>query len=367
MISIIVKNLSAYSYRNLSGISLEFCENINIIMGENGQGKTNVLEAVWFFTTGKSFRTASVKDCIMFNENAARLSIEYNAYEYDNKCDIILPANEKKQIKRNGIELKKTSELVGSFTGVLFSPEHLTLVKDGAAPRRRFLDFAICQLRPKYLSLLLTYNKILSQRNAVLRLAADKKQLDTLDVWDAKLAETAAVIINLRNSFVEKLQHYTSRIYSEISGSREQMTLKYKWSGNNQPTDVNEVYEFLLAKLKKNRARELREYVTLCGPHRDDIEIFTDNKPARYFASQGQQRSCVLALKIAESELIHKEYGEYPVLLFDDVLSELDEGRQQYILNKIQNKQVILTCCELNKLSKIGEKKIFNIAKGEVS
>ncbi|MEG1718991.1 MAG: DNA replication/repair protein RecF [Clostridia bacterium] len=361
----IAKTLSAFSYRNLENINLDFSDKVNIICGENAQGKTNLLEAIWYFSAGKSFRASKEREVIMHGANCAKISLDFLNGDRVNNLSISIKDKGKKCITLNSVPIKKTIDVLGNFTGVLFSPDHLVLIKEGALSRRKFLDFGISQITPKYSMILARYNKILAQRNAALKQSYyNKSYRDTLDVWDYKLATYAAYIVYKRVNYIKKLDVFAKKNHFEISQNKEELSLSYLWNGNFIPNSQEEIYNFYMSKFKEQRSNEIREGNTLFGPHRDDLNVMINDFSARYFASQGQQRSCVLSLKIAEAEMINEEYGEYPVLLFDDVLSELDDIRQDFILSKIDKKQVIITCCLADKFATLTDAKIFNIKNG---
>jgi DNA replication and repair protein RecF len=362
----IAKKLNMADFRNIKEEEINFSEGVNILCGENAQGKTNILEALWFFSSGKSFRATKEKDVIRFQQPLSKLSLLYETKQRESNLEMNIPRTGKKEIFINGVKAKKQSELVGSFTSVLFSPEHLTLIKDGPSERRRFIDFAMCQLKPRYLMLLSEYLKLLERRNAALKTAFDKTIYDTLDIWDEKLSVCGSELIVYRNEFVKSISTFAYKNHYELSGGLEELSVKYIWFGGFEPTSKEETSTFFLEELKKHRENDIKEGNTAIGPHRDDIEILINGFPARIFASQGQQRSAVLSLKIAEGEMISKEYGEEPVLLLDDVLSELDTKRQEFIIKKIENKQVIITCCEPERFVNLTKGKVFNVSAGNI-
>jgi DNA replication and repair protein RecF len=363
----IANKLKMVDFRNIKEETILFSDGVNILCGENAQGKTNILEALWFFSSGKSFRATREKDVIHFNQPITKLSLEYETRQRENSLEMNIPRAGKKEIFINGVKTKKQSELVGSFTSVLFSPEHLTLIKDGPNERRRFIDFAMCQLKPRYLMLLSEYLKLLERRNATLKMAAfDKTIYDTLDIWDEKLSACGSELIVYRNEFVKSISAYAYKNHFELSGGLEELFVKYIWFGGFEPIDKEEVRQIFLEQLKNHRENDIRDGNTAVGPHRDDIEILINGFPARIFASQGQQRSAVLSLKIAEAEQLFNEYGEEPVLLLDDVLSELDAKRQEFIIKKIENKQVILTCCEPERFVNLTKGKVFYVSCGNI-
>lgn len=363
----IAKSLSLKNFRNIGEAELIFNSGVNIICGENAMGKTNVIEGLWLFSSGKSFRASREKEVISFNNEHSNLRLNFGSNDRDSKFEIDIYKHSKKSIALNGVKIKKLSEIVGVFTSVLFSPEHLTLVKDGPSQRRRFIDIALCQLKPKYLNLLSEYNKLLEQKNAALKKAYENSSIiDTLDIWDEKIAFIGSQIICLREIFINELLECAKIIHSELSNDLEELQIKYLWFGDFTANSQMEVLSAYKEKQKELRKSELKEGITLCGPHRDDIEILLNTLPVRLYGSQGQQRSCVLSLKLAEAEIIYREYNEYPLLLLDDVLSELDHKRQEYIVEKIKDKQVIITCCETEKFKNLKIGKVFRVNNGVI-
>lgn len=356
------------NFRNLEPLSLELSDGVNIIYGDNAQGKTNILESIFLFSAGKSFRAVSDKELINFNTAYSKAILDFEASNRNQSIEISLYRDRRKQIKQNGVKLNKVSELIGSFTTVLFAPEHLNLIKDGPSERRRFLDFSISELSPRYFSAVTEYIKLHERRNSLLKKIYDSPSLiDTLDVWDIKLAKAASTVTYMRNKYVERLVPVAVKVLDELSGAAEKLSLEYRYSEDCRIEDEKILYEDFLLKLKENRQLDIKTGLTNTGPHRDDIEISINGYPARKFGSQGQQRSCVLAMKIAEGELLYEEYGEYPMFLLDDVLSELDQKRQEYILSKLYGKQVAVTSCEPFILSDNKNIRIFSVKNGKVT
>lgn len=335
-------------FRNLK--EAEFCphENVNVIYGDNAQGKTNLLEGIWLFTGGKSFRGA--KDCEMISRDSGVCSLNMDFFAGGREQNAKISIGEKRSVSLNQIPLRSNSELVGRFSAVVFSPVHLSMIKDGPSVRRKFIDAALCQIKPSYVELLSRYNRILLQRNTLLRDAACHSQLmDMLSVWDGELCETGAAIINLRQRYIKRLSEEASRIYSGISGGKEEMSVYYSCSfidGEENLLDRKAIAGCFSSALEREQANDLRRGVSTVGPHRDNLEIEINGLSAKAYGSQGQQRSCVLALKLAEAALLSEVIGEQPVAVLDDVMSELDAGRQDYLLNRMENWQVFITCCD---------------------
>ncbi len=351
----IAKRVIYHGFRNISEAEIEFSPGVNVLIGNNAEGKTNALEGIYLMASGKSFRTVHERDMVKFGENFFEVSLLMEDDEREKELYFKAYSQEsarRRECKKNGVTLTKISELIGIFRAVLFCPEHLAIVKAGPSERRNFLDVAICQLRPMYLKSLQRFSKILTQRNALLKQIGDGLCDDSLlEVYSEQLAREAAFIYATRHEYIEKLSVYVKMFFSELSKSSgegfcEVPELVYKNSlKTTELLSEKEAYERYLNLLTSNTQREAAAGVTLYGSHKDDIEIYLDSKEARQFASQGQQRSLALALKLGEGE-ISKEYsGEYPVFLFDDVLSELDARRQKFLLSKLGQRQVIMTTC----------------------
>lgn len=333
-------------FRNLSPVDFCPCEEINIIMGENAQGKTNLMEALWLFTGAKSFRGAKDAEMAAFSGQKTKLELFFNAQNRDQTAKIAIQKN--RQASLNGIALTSPAKLAGNFCAVVFSPAHLSLIKDGPQLRRRFIDGAICQIKPKYANYITDYKRALIQRNALLKDVRFHSELyDLMDVWEEKLASFGAAILLQRRKYLQMLSPLSKKIYAGLSGAREEFGITYL----SQPeltacADMNEMSSALRVLLKNARIKDISTGFTTVGPHRDDIITEINGASARAFGSQGQQRSCVLALKLGEAALLEKFAGEAPVILLDDVMSELDAGRQDYILNHVRGWQVFVTCCE---------------------
>lgn len=330
------------NFRNLATAELIPDPSVTVLNGANGQGKTNTLEGVYLFAGGRSFRTVHENELVHFGADFAQLDMIY--FDGKRECTMSLrfvPRTGKRFCKINDVPITKLSEMVGKFRAVLFCPEHLSIVKDGPAIRRRFLDAALSQTDPSYLRSLQTYNAILNQRNALIKMARERRDdnvfLATAPLWSEQLAAEAEVIAQKRNQYLEKLNVHVKAILSDMTSGAETPHLIY------QTPRTKEEY---LAQLTENTDRELRFGATLFGTHKDDILIQLNGKDARSYASQGQQRSVALAMKIAEGELSKEVSGTYPVFLFDDILSELDGNRREYLLSGIKDKQVIITSCD---------------------
>ena len=353
------------SFRNLDAVSLDFSPHTNALIGDNGQGKTNLAESIYLLACGKSFRTPRYRDMIGYGKKKARVTLQVSGEGLPFQLRMELDEKEGKAIYKNGIKLQKLSDFLGLFRVVLFCPEHLSLVKDGPAKRRSFTDGAICQIRPYYASLLNECNKIEAQRAALLKTAQKKEIADELfTVWDQRLAEISVKIASIRADYLSHLSQKAPKQYESLSGGKELLSLRYVsdvFKEGKTKEEMTADYLFLLSSSRKN---DIRYGFTQKGIHHDDVEIFLDGRAARSFASQGQQRSAVLALKMAEGEISEEMTGNAPIYLFDDVLSELDHTRREFITKGLAHKQVILTGTDPEDFH--FTKKQFFVAKGAI-
>ena len=359
-----VKSIYIKNFRNISSLNAEFCEGVNIIYGENAQGKTNILESLWAFTGTKSFRTGKEAELIKFGEDFAQLKTEFFSGGREQQAQIDL--GEKKSVYLNGIKQNSVSRFNGKFYAVIFSPEHLSLVKGGPKERRKFIDDALCQIKPGFAEFLSKYKKNLSQRNALLKeLRKNDYAEDIIEIFEKNLAHIGTKIIYQRKKYIEILQKKAYEIYLGFSGEKEQFSLSYESTvslGNSE----KETEQNFINALKEGREEDMYSLKTSYGPHRDDMEIKINGASVRKFASQGQQRSCVLALKLGEANVLKNKTGEMPIALLDDVMSELDEYRQNYILHNIEGWQVFITCCDPNTILKLKKGKSFEIKNGKI-
>ncbi len=327
-------NLELYNFRNYEYENISFTDGVNIINGENGMGKTNILEALYYFSYGRSFRSGG-KEVIKDGEKEARISLSFENSLRMLESDIKFLSGKRKEIYINEIELKKTSQLLGNFICVLFTPDEMGIIKGMPEVRRKFCDSSIMPLRPGFIKELIKYRNILAQKTALLK----SRQYETLDIWNEKLAETGSRIMTLRESYIERINKKAKEIQNEISGGKEELSLIY-----NPSVKLKENY---LEKLTEYKEKEKENLFCMVGVHRDDIDIFIKGKPAKNYASQGQIRTAVLSLKLAETEIIKEETGEYPVMLLDDILSELDKSRREFLISRIKGKQIIITCTDI--------------------
>lgn len=342
-----IKQLTLQDFKNASEETLTFCDGINVICGENASGKTNLLEAIFFFASGKSFRGCKDQDLIRFGQPLARLELQFEAGHRGQTMGVVLPKGQKRVISVGGVRVRKLAEYLGMFRAVIFTPDHLHLVKGSPELRRRFLDLAICQSFPRYAASLHEYGRLLQQKNALLK--KEKPDASLLEVYHERMAQLAGVISINRARYLVKLETSAAAFLQEMSGQQEKLTLQYashagtKADTELETADVRDKYRVLFAS---KLDMEIRRGQALFGPQKDDFHVLVNGKNARLFGSQGQQRSVVLSLKLAEGELSRQLTGEYPVFLLDDVLSELDVNRRAFVLSQISGKQVILTGCE---------------------
>lgn len=356
----ILKSVALSHFRNYSDLYLEFDQGTNILYGDNAQGKTNVLESVYVSGTTRSHKGSKDKELIQFGQEEAhiRTMVEKKGKLY--QIDMHLKKNRSKGIAINKIPIRKASELFGILNIVFFSPEDLNIIKNGPSERRRFLDFELCQLDKIYLFHLTNYNKILSQRNKLLKDVNFKPELkDTLSVWDAQLVSYGTKIIAARKEFITQLNEIIFGMHKKISGGKEELLVSYE-------PDVEEGQ--LEVELLRNQEKDLKFGMTSVGPHRDDMCFLIHGIDIRRFGSQGQQRSCALSLKLSEIELVKSSIQDTPVLILDDVLSELDSSRQNFLLNSIHDIQTIITCTGLDEFVKnrFEVNKVFKVKNGTV-
>ncbi len=359
-----VLKYSSCSYRNLKEVEICPSEGINVIYGENGQGKTNLIESIWLFTGCHSFRTHRVNELIENGKNQADIVLDFFACERVQQAGIKI--ENKREATINGIVQKSPRALLGRFNAVVFSPSTLSIIKDGPAERRKFLDIAISLTRPVYASQLSKYIKILGQRNALLKqIAAGKADANMLIPWDEQLAVTGAKIIDYRLKYIDLLSDISAEIYAGIAQGKEEMSLSYIRNVKDEKSDLS-VSQTLYDTLEKTRISDIKRLTTGLGPHKDDLDIKINSMSARSYGSQGQQRSCALALKLGEASVIRNLTNEQPVALLDDVMSELDCGRQNYLLKYLYDWQVFITCCDPSHLMRLNSAKAFEIKNGRV-
>lgn len=355
------------NYRNLKDNIIKPCKGVNIIYGDNAQGKTNLLEALWLFCGGHSFRGSKDNELINWNKDFAKIEIKFFGQKREQTAKIGFRGS-KKQVEINGVQKSTASSLIEKYCAVVFAPDHLNLIKRGPSERRKFVDSAICREKLKNAVILSKYNRILTQRNYLLKDILNHPSLeDTLSIWDEPLIKNGAMLIKKRIDYVKLLSQKASAYHHGISNGKEELKIKYISSANIEESDsVEEIAKKLQNKFEKGRKDDIRTGITNYGPHRDDIEILINKKNARAFASQGQQRSAVLSLKLAEASVLKEKMGEEPIILLDDVLSELDSGRQDFLLNEFNDCQIFITCCEKSNKEQLKDGKIFFVKDGEI-
>ena len=357
----IIKSIELQNFRNYENLKIDFDNGTNILYGDNAQGKTNILESAYVSGTTKSHKGSRDKEMIRFNESEShiRTVVERKGMSY--QIDMHIKKNRSKGIAVNRIPIKKASELFGILNMVFFSPEDLNIIKNGPSERRRFLDSDICQLDKIYLSDLTKYNKVLNQRNKLLKDMVFRPDLEnTLAVWDSQLIAYGKRLIIRRKKFLEELNDIVFDIHKSISGGKEELVLKYE-------PDIDEA--FFEDELNRAKIKDKKYCITSVGPHRDDISFYIGDVDIRKYGSQGQQRTSALSLKLSEIELVKKSIHDTPVLLLDDVLSELDSNRQNYLLNSIHDIQTIITCTGLDEFVKnrFQIDKVFQVVNGTVT
>ncbi|MDE7261066.1 MAG: DNA replication/repair protein RecF [Oscillospiraceae bacterium] len=358
------------TFRNYGRQEISFDPVCNVICGENAQGKTNLLEAMVCLSTGKSHRTRTDRELIQFEAEGFQIEgdIFARGRTFTNRIEV--GYGRKKKITVNQVPAKTASELSNVLNTVFFCPEDLQLIRDGAAARRRFMDASLCQLRPKYAAALSEYQRLHEHKTRILRDCVDRPDLiATLPDFNLRMAETGAILIYYRARFVKLLSFYASTAHNECSGGREELTIEYKTvkTVTDLFADLRQLTVQLLEHQREHHYAEVSSRQCLSGPHKDDLEVALGGVSARSYASQGQTRTAALAMKLAARE-IHKEIiGEYPILLLDDVLSELDPKRQEYVLNRLGNGQVFITCCEEDRLHALLKGKVFRVSGGVVA
>ncbi|GGG71263.1 DNA replication/repair protein RecF [Paenibacillus radicis (ex Gao et al. 2016)] len=366
-----LNSIQLQNYRNYGQLELRTDNQVNLFVGPNAQGKTNLLEAIFALALTKSHRTSKDKELIGWEADSARIHGEVEKRYGTVKLDLMYSAQGKKA-KINGLEQRKLSDFIGSLNVVMFAPEDLEIVKGTPGVRRRFLDMEIGQVQPGYLHTLQQFNKVLVQRNNFLKTASPGGQQQTmLEVWNAQLAEHSVKIMKKRKHFIHKLQRWAEQIHSGITAGGERLTIEYRPSFDGGGSeDETVLFEQFMLKLSQVKDQEIRRGMSLVGPHRDDLAFFINGKEASVYGSQGQQRTTALSLKLAEIELICEEIGEYPLLLLDDVLSELDQHRQTQLIETFQSKvQTFITTTGLESvnISKLKDAGIYDVRAGHAT
>jgi DNA replication and repair protein RecF len=347
----IIKSIELTTFRNIEGEKIEFSPTVNVIHGANAQGKTNIIEGIYLFARGKSFRAFKDKELIKFDSEVAYALMEYAREDETSKLGVKIAKNSAKSFYKDGNRVARTADEIGEFRAVLFCPSHLGIISDAPSVRRNFLDVAISQLKPLYIKLLARYNNVISSRNAILKMEPAEREgyRDMISFYSDELATLCADIADVRQEYVKKLDFWVKQFFEQMTGGKEVPSITYETNAEGADFDTRQgLKERYLSLLTKNLDKEMRYGATAYGIHKDDLKILINGKEARFYASQGQQRSLALAMKMAEGEISKELTGEYPVFLLDDVLSELDPSRRKYVLSNINNRQVIITSCEPN-------------------
>ena len=356
----IIESIELKNYRNYDKLHMDFSHGTNILYGDNAQGKTNILEAIYVCATTKSHRGSKDKEIIQFDRDESHIKLNVRKRDVPYRIDMHLKKNRAKGVAVNGVPIKKASELFGIVNVVFFSPEDLNLIKNGPAERRRFIDLELCQLNKLYVHSLVQYNKIVTQRNKLLKDSLFRPDdEESLDIWDMQLVQYGREVIRCREAFVGQLNDLIGGIHRQLSGEKESLHISY------EPNVTVDMFE---DTLRKSRPSDLKQRTTLTGPHRDDLSFIINDIDIRLFGSQGQQRTAALTLKLAEIALVKKIVNDYPILLLDDVLSELDGSRQNHLLSGINHIQTMITCTGLEDFvnNRFRIDKIFKVVSGEV-
>ncbi len=355
-----IDSVEVCDFRNYEKAKLEFHEHINILYGNNAQGKTNILESIFVCSTTKSHKGSKDKELIRFGQDEAHIRIMLTKKNISHKIDMHLRKYKPKGIAIDGIPIRRSSELMGLAHVIFFSPEDLKIIKNGPSERRRFMNMELSQLDPVYLHELGEYNRVLNQRNKLLKqIYYDPSLKDTLETWDMQLLKYGCQLIRRRKQFVKQLRSIVSKTNQKLTGGTEHLNIRYDWN-----TEENEYEE----KLRDSLEKDLHFATTNVGPHRDDLIFFNGETDLRKYGSQGQQRTCALSLKLAEIELVRQLTDDQPILLLDDVLSELDRSRQNYLLDSIHDTQTIVTCTGLEEFidKKLTLDKVFRVVDGTI-
>ena len=352
--------LELYNFRNYENEKVSLGDEVNIIYGDNGMGKTNILEAVYYFSYGRSFRSGG-REIIKDGEKEGRIALSFNNGVRDYDGEIKFLSGKRKEIYLNEIELKKTSQLLGNFICVLFTPDEMSIIKGMPDVRRRFADSSIMPLRPQFIKELITYRNIVAQKTALLK----SREYSTLDVWNEKLAESGSKIMLMRSTYLKRIEEKAALLQKDISSEKEILSVRYNPSVKMGET-LEETKENFISKLEEYKEKEKENFFCMAGVHRDEIDFNLNGKPAKNYGSQGQIRTAVLCLKSAQMEIIKEETGNYPVMLLDDILSELDKKRRDFLISQIKGKQIIITCTDLENSFINENTNIINIKDGKV-
>lgn len=364
-----IKNISLMNFRNYEHEEIELNKGVNIFYGQNAQGKTNIIESIHLLSTGKSHRSQKENELINWNKEDSKIKISYEKDGQDNILEMYLKKNQRKSIKLNGVRFNKTGELLGNLITVIFSPDHMKIIKEGPVERRRFIDIIMSQVKPGYFYNLSQYVKLLVQRNNLLTQAKENpKVINTIDIWDQQLVEYGTKVIKERITFLKLIQEYAVEIHNSITNGKENLKLEYKSSICYESEDEENIKKAFKKELEKFRAIDIKRGVTSKGPHRDDILFYINDMEVKTYGSQGQQRTTLLSLKIAELKFMNNETNSYPILLLDDVFSELDTERQRFLMKFINKIQTFITCTDVEyfKNLQIEDYSLYNVIEGNI-
>lgn len=357
----LIKKIKLCNYRNYNDVELNFCDFTNILYGDNAQGKTNILESIYLCGTTKSHQGSRDKEIIQIGKEESHIKMYIEKDGLEHKIDMHLKKSKAKGIAINGVPIRKSSELIGMVNMIFFSPEDLNIIKNGPSERRKFINMELCQLDRIYLDNIGKYTKVLNQRNALLKhIKHDEKLADTLSVWDEQLITYGKSIIKSRYEFIEQLNEIAEKIHLKLTGNKEELLIQYE--SNVEIDDFEE-------KLSKSYDKDMYYQMTHVGPHRDDIKFISNGMDLRTYGSQGQKRTAALSLKLSEIDIVKKRINDVPILLLDDVLSELDRKRQNYLLDCLENIQTIITCTGLEEFInyRIPMNQVYRIVNGSVT
>lgn len=348
-----IKSLALRDFRNYKQLDVNFADSFNVIYGNNAQGKTNIIEAIFLCASGRSHRTSRDDELIRNEALGFDVKLQLSKNESDEELHITFNKEDRKKIRVNEVPIRKLGDLMGHLNAVIFSPEDLLIIKQGPAERRRFIDITLSQLRPSYFYDLQQYAKILFQRNCLLKKIMVQKDIeDTLEIWNRHLVKTGSRIMRARINFINQIDTFAASRHEKLTNNDERLKLNYipsfEFDYKSDDIDIEQEFNKMLSRCK---SKEIMRGTTLLGPHRDDLDIILNEESTKIYGSQGQQRTAVLSMKLAEIDLMKEESGEYPVLLLDDVLSELDDRRKEYLLDSIRGVQAFITCTD---------KRIFN-------
>jgi DNA replication and repair protein RecF len=361
-----IKDIELKNFRNYEDFSIDFDKKVNLVIGRNAQGKTNLIEAIYLTSIGRSFRTSHDGELIKFGEKSAFVRVNAEKEVTDTKVEITINSNSKKFIKKDGTGIRKTSQLLDNIIIVIFSPEDLKIVKDEPEKRRRFIDRELAQIKPAYYDCLANYKRILLQRNSYLK--EDNIQRSILEIWDEQLVKYGSSLMKMRKDFIDQINEYSGKIHDNITNGKEKLRVEYdpNISFDEDMARQQEIFQESMARANDN---DMRLRTTSKGPHKDDMQFFVNGINARNFGSQGQQRTCALSLKLAELDFIKEETGESGILLLDDVMSELDEERREYLIRALSGNQLFITATDIDQglLESYPEAKIIRIEKGKIS